>query len=173
MANKKAVHMTILREILLANPTMSNGEIVDLAIARGVTLQRRVLMKRLSTLRLRMAKSTMKKKLQANKAAKKSNDDKLSPKKVVGSTLQPVSQPEFPAEVKKVETTTTVAEFLPKNDLNPVFTSLAQVNQISELCGGAEKLHRVVEVIQACGGIKPFLKHLDLIESIRTSLQSE
>jgi hypothetical protein len=161
MSNGKKMHMTILREILMANPSLSNGEIVDRAIAQGVTLQRRVLMKRLSTLRTRMTKSAVNKKLQSSTVPKKQQDTAMKEPAMKDATLESAVAAKAP---------TTVAEFFPQHDLNPVFATLAQVYRVSELCGGTANLHQVVNAIHACGGIKPFQTHLDMIDEIRKSL---
>lgn len=54
-------------------------------------------------------------------------------------------------------------------DLRAMLANVALVNDVLGTCGGADAARKVVEAVQACGGVEPFLLHLDLITRLRDS----
>ncbi len=51
--------------------------------------------------------------------------------------------------------------------LASVLANVALVNAVVGAYGGAESARRVAEAVRACGGVDPFLQHLDLVAGIR------
>lgn len=78
-------------------------------------------------------------------------------KKVAPAAARQTSKPATPA----------VAGSAPAADLTAVLANVARVNQIVGLCGGVDNARHLAEAVQACGGVDPFLQHLDLVAGIR------
>jgi hypothetical protein len=54
-------------------------------------------------------------------------------------------------------------------DLAGVLGNVALVNTVVGLCGGVENARRAAEAVRSCGGVDPFLLHLDLVAGIRSA----
>ena len=52
-------------------------------------------------------------------------------------------------------------------DLTAILANVALVNAVVGACGGVETARRAAEAVRACGGVDPFLQHLDLVAGIR------
>ncbi len=70
-----------------------------------------------------------------------------------------------PAAVPTAPTTPAAATI----DLSAVLANVALVNAVAGQCGGVENARRAAEAVRACGGVEPFLQHLDLVAGIRAA----
>ncbi|WP_439626164.1 hypothetical protein [Gemmata sp.] len=52
-------------------------------------------------------------------------------------------------------------------DPSPVLANVALVNTVVTVAGGVEQARKVAEAVRACGGVDPFLLHLDLVAQVR------
>jgi hypothetical protein len=52
-------------------------------------------------------------------------------------------------------------------DLAAVLANVALVNRVIDACGGGENVRQAAEAVRSCGGVDPFLQHLDLLLGIR------
>ena len=51
--------------------------------------------------------------------------------------------------------------------LGAVLSNVALVNAVVTACGGVENARSAAEAVQACGGVGPFIQHLELIAGLR------
>ncbi|VTR94662.1 unnamed protein product [Gemmata massiliana] len=189
---------TAVREILVADGTLTTDEIVTRAKARGVTKPDAVIRKVVNK-----TKSEMKLRSQKNKKAGRKLIQPLfpSPHTVARDVL--AADPDLPSAValslikargvsrsdseilEAIRKTRGVvrqkAKAVPaaaRETTAPapetlteqaVFTGLALVNKTAHLCGGVAKAREIAEAIRSCGGIDTFLKRLELIAEILNS----
>lgn len=141
-AGKKAPSpYTITRELLTADPTLSNEAIFARIKARGVSKSDATIRDAIRRTRSDMAASGPK---PAPTAARE--------------TTEPKAPAPAPAAEPKVE---AVAP-----DEAALFAALGQVNKTAQLCGGVAKARAIADAIRACGGIDAFLRRLDLVAEI-------
>ncbi len=187
---------TAVREILVADGTLSTDEIVTRAKARGVTKPdaaiRKVVNKTKSELKLRSQK---------NKKVGRKLIQPLFPSPYTVARDVLAADPDLPSAValslikargvsrsdseilEAIRKTRGVvrqkAKAVPaaarettapeSQSEQAVFTGLALVNKTAHLCGGVAKAREIAEAIRSCGGIDTFLKRLELIAEILSS----
>ncbi|MCE9565139.1 MAG: hypothetical protein K8U57_24165 [Planctomycetes bacterium] len=146
----------VIRKILSTNLDMSADEVVRRAIARGVKVPAKSIRSNVHNI-----KSAMKKEASAATATR------VAPA-AVRETTPPKAAPV--AAVAPAPVTLLVAE-VPA--LAGVLANVALVNKIVGLCGGIENARQAAEAVHTCGGTDVFLKHLELVASIRTAKLSK
>jgi hypothetical protein len=52
-------------------------------------------------------------------------------------------------------------------DVNIVFSNVNLVNKVVGVAGGVDQARQVAEAVRSCGGVEPFLKHLELVAGIK------
>lgn len=53
------------------------------------------------------------------------------------------------------------------SDLAGVLANVTLVNRVVDQAGGVDAARAVAEAVRACGGVDPFLQHLDTVAGIR------
>jgi hypothetical protein len=152
---------SVVREILGKDPELKADEVVKRAITRGITAPPHSIKHVVNNLRKEFrqpGKSTPTKPAVARKTTppakpKLSTTKSLSVSSPAPSASMPVTTPSSP-------------------DLAGVFAKVTLVNQVLLLCGGVENARQLAEAVRTCGGIDPFLQHLDLVAGIRKSEKS-
>jgi hypothetical protein len=139
-----------VRDVIKGDVNVPADDIVRKVKAKGVTA---------SESSIREAIYNVKSALR--KAAKK-NTAKPKPSKPAPAAARETKQPEVVATVAPVAVAAPVAP-----DLRAVFANVALVNGVLDACGGVDGARKVVEAVRACGGVEPFLMHLDLVAQVR------
>jgi len=138
----------VVRDILTRDPEMQTDEIVRLAKRRGLTVPdekiRHSVHNQRNTIR---AQATGTAKV-APAAARETTPSKVAP-----ISAAPIS--------------VTTAASTPTPELAGVLANVALVNTIVGLCGSVENTRQAAEAVEACGGLEAFLRHLELVASIR------
>ncbi|MBN9120671.1 MAG: hypothetical protein J0I06_16225 [Planctomycetes bacterium] len=133
---------SLAREILTADQSLSNDDVLARIKARGVTKPdayiREAIRGTRNDIRSRGAKPVP-------TAARTIPEPKPAPE-VSGEAAVPVSG-EVPGEAA-------------------LFAGLALVNKTARLCGGFAKAREIAEAIRSCGGIDAFLKRVELVAEI-------
>lgn len=129
---------TLTRELLTADPTLSNEAIFTKIKARGVSKSDTVVRDA-----IRRTRSDMKAK-PAPAAARETAEPKAPP----APEPKVAAVPAAPA------------------DEASLFAAIGQVNKTAQLCGGVTKARAIADAIRACGGIDAFLRRLDLVAEI-------
>lgn len=136
---------SVVREVINGDVNIPADDIIRRARARGVTAKdasiRDVIYNVKSDLR---------------KAAK------AQPAKPAPAAARETKAPE-PAPVAGEP----AAPAAPAPDLRAVLANVALVNGLLDACGGVEGARKVAAAVQACGGVEPFLLHLELISQVR------
>lgn len=132
---------TLTRELLTADPTLSNEAIFAKIKARGASKGDPVIRDAIRRTRSDMAARGPK---PAPAAARETAEPKAPP-------TEPAAEPNAPAA---------------QSDEAALFAAIGQVNKTARLCGGVTKARALAEAIRACGGIDAFLRRLDLVAEI-------
>lgn len=128
---------TVIREILIANPSLSADEVMKKAAARGVNQDADTLRKAVHNIRSELRK------LPGGDALPAS-----------ASAAIPMPAPSGgPAGAA--------------GSLAGLLANVMLVNQVLGLSGGVENARQVAEAVRACGGVDAFLQHLDVVAGIR------
>jgi len=134
----------IVREVLTKDPTLNTDEVVKRVKARGITAPPKSVKHVVHNLRKEFRKPSM--------VAVPAPAPKVSVKPATPITT-PVARP-----IQATAASSGLAE---------VLANVALVNRVLGLCGGADNARHVAEAVRSCGGIDPFLQHLDLVAGIR------
>lgn len=138
----------VIRDILKTDQAMPSDQVIRLARARGVTGEKRLLQKRIVSVRSELKQSGS------------PSPTTAAPKP---ATPTPAASSAKPAASKPSPTKPTT----PSDKLGMVLSNVALVNAVVSACGGVENARSAAEAVRACGGVDPFIKHLDLIADIR------
>ncbi len=137
----------VVRKILMSNPEMLTDEVVRRAKAQGLRVPdkaiRHSVHNQRNSVRDQVAGSTK----VALAAARNTT---------------PAKAAAVPSAVVAV-----VAATAPAAELTSVLANVALVNKIVGLCGSVENVRQAAEAVQACGGLEGFLRHLELVATIR------
>lgn len=155
----------VLRDILSSNLELPTDDVITRAKARGVTLDRRTLQKRIHNTRSELRKSKGQPAAKPAPAAAKPAAAKPaapSPKPSVASAPKPAAK----KPASKLAAQPAASSGTP--NLGIVLGNVAKVNKVITACGSPDVARQVAEAVKACGGVEPFLKHLELVAGIRT-----
>ncbi|AMV26686.1 hypothetical protein VT84_19965 [Gemmata sp. SH-PL17] len=189
---------TAVREILVADGTLSTDEIVTRAKARGVTKPDAAIRKVVNN-----TKSELKLRSKKNKKAGRKLIQPLFPSPYTVAREVLAADPELPSAVvlsqlkargvsrsdseilEAIRKTRMIARHKARavpaaarattasasegSGEETVFSGLALANKTAHLCGGVAKAREIAEAIRSCGGIDTFLKRLELIAEILSS----
>ncbi len=147
---------SVVREILSKDPELKADEVVKRAITLGIKAPPPSIKHVVNNLRKEFrppGKTTPTKPAVARKTTLPAKQS-LSPTKSISVSS--------PAPSVLIPVTTSASP-----DLAGVFANVTRVNQVLLLCGGVENARQLAEAVQTCGGIDPFLQHLDLVAGIR------
>jgi len=137
----------VVREILTGNPEMEANEVIRRAKLKGLRASDDQIRKSVHNLRTSVRATVAAASKAAPAAARETTPPKAAP---VVSAPAPATAAATPA-------------------LGDVLANVALVNKIVGLCGGVENARQSAGAVQACGGVEEFLKHLELVATIRTA----
>lgn len=133
---------TLTRELLTADPSLSNDELFDRIKTQGVTRTD----------------------ADIRTAIRHTRSDILHN----GPKPAPVAA-RIATEPKANSAPAAAASAPVPSDEATLFAAIGQVNKTAQLCGGVTKARAIAEAIRGCGGIEAFLRRLDLVAEILDS----
>ena len=138
---------SVVRELLTLHPEMSAAEVVKRAKAKGLNASAESIRHRLHNLR-----AEYRQRAQAVPA-------------LASRTESPAPVASAPKALRSEAPASGLAPPAAQ-DLAAVFANVVLVDRVRTLCGGTENARHVVEAVRACGGVDPFLLHLDLVAGL-------
>ena len=135
---------SVVRELLTLDPEMSAAEVVKRAKAKGLNASAESIRHRLNNLRVEYRQKAQ----------------------AVPALASRTESPAPTASAPKPPRSDAPPSAGGAPDLAAVFANVVLVDRVRSLCGGAENARHVVEAVRACGGVDPFLLHLDLVAGL-------
>jgi hypothetical protein len=161
----------VIRAILTADPNLPADEVIKKVRAKGVTAPDPAIRHNIYNIR-----SELKKK--AAKPSPASSRQSSAPKPVVAAkpattAPKPSTSAKLTAPVRNPSASGKLATSSgAPASLGRVLANVARVDAVVGACGGVEHARQTAEAVRECGGVEAFLKHLDLVESIKADRSS-
>lgn len=156
----------VVRTILTENLTLPADDVIKKAKARGVVQSENTIRNLVYNIRSELKKkaargSTPSQASSPTKPMISAKSPSATAKSTASSKLSPpVRKPSASAKLP--------APSRGPADVAQVFANVTLVNKVIGACGGVEHARQTIEAVQACGGVKAFLQHLDLVASIKS-----
>jgi hypothetical protein len=154
----------LLLSILSDDLTLPADEVIKKAKSRGVVQAEATI----RNLAYNIRSELKKKAVQGSIASRSTSPAKPAiAAKAASVTAKPAASAKLTPPVRKPSASAKLPAPSPgPTDLAEVFANVALVNGVIGACGGVEDARQTIEAVQAVGGVKAFLQHLDLVASI-------
>jgi hypothetical protein len=153
---------TVLRNIMAGDVDMPMDQIVKKVRAKGLAVTDKTIVNNVYMVRSALRKE------KSSPTAAKPTIAVVAPKpaEVVAAVPTPASAASKPA-VPAPKPTPAVALPEAGPDLADVFANVRLVNKVADECGGIDAVRQVTKAIQACGSVDDFLRHVELVASLK------
>ena len=156
---------------MAADLDLPADEVIKKAKARGVTQSESTIRHLVYNIRSELKKKAAKPSSASSRLL--STPKSTLPTKPATTAAKPTASAKLASPVRKPSTSAKLAT-PPRAaaDLTHVLANVARVNEVIVASGGVERARETIEAVQACGGVKAFLQHLDLVATIKSDKSS-
>jgi hypothetical protein len=168
----------LAREVLAANPALTNDDVVSRVIARGVKAPAAAVRHAVHNARSELKKAGLSGKIPAAArsgpvtVAGKSGPVRVAPAPAARPGAVSVAAKSGPVPVPKTGPGRSArvpvpAAAAPTPGVGAVLANVALVDRVAGQSGGVQNARQVAEAVRACGGVNAFLQILDAVAGIK------